>query len=1101
MKDNVRVVLCVGLAVGLLVSGASSLAAEPLAMDLSGSWRFEMDASDKGMGDRWFDRALTDEIKLPGALQAQGFGEDIRVDTAWTSDIVDRSYFDDLRYAPYREIGNIKVPFWLQPDKHYVGAAWYQRDLAIPAGWEDMQVTLVLERPHWNTQVWVDEHECGNGEALGMPHRIDLTDVVAAGRTHRLTVRVDNRVVPNVGPNSHSVSEHTQGNWNGIVGEIQLVATPRVWVEDLQVYPQVKDKTTKLRLRLHNTTGHATRGTLTVGAASYNSETRHQAEPLSRPVELPVGENDVKFDYPLGPDAQLWDEFSPALYRLTVRLVPEARAAPHEKTVTFGLREIGTAGTQFTMNGRTIYLRGTLECCIFPLTGYPPTDVKAWKRIIGICKAHGLNHMRFHSWTPPEAAFVAADELGFYFHVECGSWANQGATVGDGKPLDAWLYREGERLIAEYGNHPSFAMMAYGNEPAGPDSGAKYLGPWVEHFKRLDPRRMYTSAAGWPAVETSEYHVTPDPRIQRWGEGIRSRINALPPETVTDYRDFVAKYKVPVVSHEIGQWCVYPNFAEIAKYTGALKAKNFEIFRDFLRANHMGDQAETFLMASGKLQALCYKEEIESALRTPGFGGFQLLDLHDFPGQGTALVGVLDPFWDSKPYISPAEFHRFCGETVPLARMAKRIFMTDETFTADIEIAHFGPKDIDNTPITWRLLDKNRESVDAGALTLPTIPTGALTPVGSIKLSLGDIAAPQKLVFEVALEGTNYANDWDVWVYSAELPTPTPAAEAIHMARELDNAAIAQLERGGTVLLQLPARWVKTDATIGFSTVFWNTAWTRGQSPHTLGILCDPKHPMFASFPTESHTNWQWWDLIHSSAAMVLDGMPAELRPLVQVIDTWFEARRLAIVFEARVGKGKLVVCSIDLDADLVTRPAARQFRCSLLDYMAGKAFEPKHAVTVEQIRALMTEPLLLGRLGATARADSEQMGHTAENAIDGRPETIWHTQWSPTHDSLPHELVIDLQTPQVLAGLTVLPRQDMSNGRIARCEIYVSTDGQSWGQPIARETWPDTNKRQSVRFAPPVTARYIKLVAIEEVRGKSYTSLAEIDVLLAEPR
>ena len=111
---------------------------------------------------------------------------------------------------------------------------------------------------------------------------------------------------------------------------------------------------------------------------------------------------------------------------------------------------------------------------------------------------------------------------------------------------------------------------------------------------------------------------------------------------------------MPAVVHEMGQWCVYPNFDEVRKYTGPLKPKNFDIFHDSLAEHGMLDQWRDFLRASGKLQALCYKEEIEAALRTPGIGGFELLDLHDFPGQGTALVGVLDPFWESKGYITPA---------------------------------------------------------------------------------------------------------------------------------------------------------------------------------------------------------------------------------------------------------------------------------------------------------------------------------------------------------------------------------------------------------------------------------------------------------------
>ena len=520
--------------------------------------------------------------------------------------------------------------------------------------------------------------------------------------------------------NAHSVSDHTQTNWNGIVGRLELTATQPVWIEDLQLHPDVARRLVQVRGRLGNATGLPGEGDLRLtivppdGAPNIKSRLHVAWTAVGGSFAATV---------PLGEAAPTWDEFRPSLYRVTAILDSgEARSA------TFGLRQIATRGTRFLLNDRPLFLRGTLECCIFPRTGYPPTDEAEWERILRVVRSHGLNHLRFHSWCPPEAAFAAADRLGVYFHIECASWANSGSAVGEGRTLDAWLYREADRILAAYGNHPSFLLMAYGNEPAGPPGrGDDYLGPWVEHFKAKDPRRLYTSAAGWPMIPQNQYHITPTPRIQQWGEGLHSRINGQPPATTADYRDFVRAQAVPVISHEIGQWCVYPNFDEIAKYTGHLKPKNFEIFRTFLESRHMGDQAHDFLMASGKLQAACYKEEIESALRTPGFGGFELLDLHDFPGQGTALVGVLDPFWDSKPYLTPAEFRRFCGPTIPLARLGKRILSTAETLEAAIELSHFGPADLKGRAVHWRLESDAGTVAASGQFARATTPPATCT--------------------------------------------------------------------------------------------------------------------------------------------------------------------------------------------------------------------------------------------------------------------------------------------------------------------------------------------------------------------------------------
>jgi hypothetical protein len=921
-------------------------------MDLSGTWAFELDPEDRGLAEGWHTRTLTHAIQLPGCLQAQGYGYDISVDTPWTGDIHYQAWFTEARYERYRQNGNVKVPFWLQPDKHYIGAAWYHREVVIPETWAGQRVTLIFERPHWETQVWLNHRKLGTADSLSTPHVYDLgTDLVPG--SHRLTIRVDNRLIVNVGPNAHSVSDHTQTNWNGIVGKIELAARSPVWIDDVQVYPEVANRAARVRISLGNVSGHSARGRLQLRARLPGHGELSVPEPVD--VEFGAEGTTVEVYYRLGSKARLWDEFDPAIYVLETELVVTASArayADHHMT-QFGLREVGVDGTQLTINGRKIFLRGTLECCVFPLTGYPPTAVEPWKRIIRICQAHGLNHIRFHSWCPPRAAFVAADELGFYYQVECPAWANQGASLGQGDPLDEWLYEEGRRITQEYGNHPSFMLMAYGNEPGGRIE--EYLTAWVTYWKRKDPRRLHTTAAGWPIVPESDYHSSPEPRSHQWGDGLSARLNAYPPETWTDYRDFVQKLDAPVISHEIGQFCAYPNFAEMPKYTGHLKPRNVEIFCESLSQHHLGDQAQAFLMASGRLQVACYKEDIESALRTPGFAGFQLLDLHDFPGQGTALVGVLDAFWDNKGYTCPDEFRRFCNSTVLLARLARRYWRTSETLSAVIEIAHFGREPLGHVSTAWSLVDDTGTSVAGGSLPPASVVIGNGQRLGTITVPLAGLRPGRRYRLVVGLPGTAFENDWDVWVFADCLDTTAP--DDVLITETLDGFALRQLGSGGKVLFMPRAETVNTTCQLGFSSVFWNTAWTQDQPPHTLGLLCDPEHPAFSAFPTEYHSNWQWWELVHGAAAMPLDHLPPALRPLVQPIDTWFENRRLGLLFEARVNSGKLMVCSMNLRTGLDSRLVARQMRHSLLRYMSLDAFQPQVEVDLQIIQALIRRP------------------------------------------------------------------------------------------------------------------------------------------------
>ncbi len=936
---------------GAVSTSTASAASEDRS--LAGSWRFRLDRLDAGMAERWFERALPDQIELPGSLPERGVGDPVSTNTAWTGGIVDQSWFTAPEYAPYRQPGNVKVPFWLQPEHYYAGVAWFQRDIEVPADWQGRRIVLFLERVHWESRVWVDARLVGANNSLSTPHEYDLGQLPPG--KHTVSLRVDNRRIVDIGENSHGITDHTQGNWNGIVGRIELRTTPLVWIEDLQVYPLAERRTFRVQAHIRNSSGQPGQGMLALdltalGGPEQGNPGRFRPLRLRIPCSWSAPVTDLGWEAPAEdvPGLELWDEFNPRRYQLTATLPNGA-----SKSISFGLRDISTDGTQITLNGHRTFLRGTLECAIFPKTGHPPTDVGEWKRIIGVAQSCGLNLVRFHSYCPPEAAFVAADELGFYFQVET-CWANQSTTIGDGKPVDQWVYDETDRILKYYGNHPSFILMPHGNEPGGKNADA-YLAKWVAHYKALDPRRLWTSGSGWPQLSENQFQVTPDPRIQGWGQGLGSRINARPPETATDYRDYIAARKVPVISHEIGQWCVYPNFDEMKKYTGYLKPRNFEIFRDTLKAQGMLDLARDFLLASGKLQALCYKEDIESALRTPGMGGFELLDLHDFPGQGTALVGVLDPFWEEKGYVTAAEFSRFCNSTVPLARLKKRVFTTDELLTAELEVAHFGPAPLANVAPTYQLVGDDGKVRFRGQLTAQDVPVGNGVRLSPLNLDLRGLPAPSRYKLVVGLSGTPYANDWDIWVYPAE--APTRSLSDVRVTAEFDDVAQAHLRAGGKLLLTIPGPRVRNfDAApekLGFSSIFWNTAWTGRQAPTTLGILCDPKHPALAEFPTDFHSNWQWWYLIHRAGALRLDLLPQELKPIVRVIDDWVTARPLGLVIEGKVGSGKVVICGFDLTRD-ADDPVSRQMRTSLLDYMASQNFMPKIDLTAGQIGSLI---------------------------------------------------------------------------------------------------------------------------------------------------
>ncbi|MEJ2194664.1 MAG: glycoside hydrolase family 2 TIM barrel-domain containing protein [Ignavibacteriaceae bacterium] len=911
-------------------------------ISLKGTWRFQTDPEDIGVKQNWYQSILTHAINLPGSMRDNNKGDEVTLNTKWTGSIYDSSWYFRPDMAEYRRKENLKFPFWLTPNRHYIGVAWYQREVEFPADWEGKNIELFLERPHWETTLWVDSIKIGMQNSLSTPHRYDLSKILTPG-SHIISIRVDNRIKKiNVGPDSHSITDQTQGNWNGIIGDVCLKSTSPVFFDDIKLFTNIEDKSVKADIILNNITGKDVSAKITLNAKSFNSKKEQTVEPLVKEINVTKGKSNIEIIYPMGENVQLWDEFNPALYKMIAVLSDESGNSD-EQEIQFGMRSFSINGTRFEINNRPIFLRGTVENCVFPKTGYPPTDVDSWERVFTICRKHGLNHMRFHSWCPPEAAFIAADKLGFYLHVEGPSWANHGVTLGDGLPIDQYIYDETDRILDAYGNHPSFCMMAYGNEPAGRNQ-AEYLGKLVNHWKAEDNRRVYTSASigrSWPLVTESQFIVRSEPRGLPWKER---------PESMFDYYSRIENYSVPYVVHEMGQYCVFPNFKEINKYTGVYKAKNFELFQEELEKHHMGDQAEDFVLASGKLQVLCYKSEIEAALRTPHLAGIQLLSLNDYSGQGTALVGVLDAFWDEKEYISTPEFKQFFGPTVPLARIPKFVFKNDETFHAVLEVFHFGSHPLKNIATQWKVTDSNRTIIAQGTLMGRDIPIDNCTPLGAINVPLSQITKAEKLNLEVFVD--NHINSWDFWVYPEEHTVENNTD--IYFTNKFDEKTKSILQNGGEVFLNA-AGIVENgkDVIQYFRPVFWNTSWFKMRPPHTTGILCDPKHPVFAYFPTEFHSNLQWWEILDRQQVMNLEFFPPEFKPLIQPIDTWFLNRRLALLFETMVERGKLVVCSADLQNNLNERPAARQLLFSIIKYMLSDKFNPKYKVDYATVAEL----------------------------------------------------------------------------------------------------------------------------------------------------
>lgn len=1053
------------LATLLWVAASCGHAADVL--DLSGTWQFALDREDQGVAQGWHRGPLPDRIKLPGILNAQGYGDEISTQTLWVLSLYDKNWHLRDGYSAYARAGNVKVPFLAQPQRHYLGAAWYGREVMVPPAWRGKRVVLFLERPRWGSTVWIDGREVAGSRSLVAEHTVDL-GLLAPGR-HRISVRVDSRMLMDYRPDSHSISDSLGMSWNGIVGKLELRATTPVYIDDAQVFPRVSDRSALVRLRIGNAGGKAGAGSVTANGRRIAVRWREDGGELAFRVQYPK-------------NAQTWDEWNPALQKLALRL--QGPGADDARQLRFGFVEIKAVGKQILVNGRPAFFRGTHDGGGFPLTGHPPFDVASWKKIFEINKAWGINHVRFHSFNPPEAAFAAADEVGIYLQAEPGMWN----AVSPGTPMEAMLYEESERMLRAFGNHPSFLLFSPSNEPKGNWKAA--FDKWIAHYRERDPRRLYTNGTGHTEPVVPELDKGTDfLAVQRIGpKPLRNKGGWFG----RDYAASLEGIDVPVITHEIGQWIAYPDFKVIDKFTGYLRPGNYEIFRDSAREHGLADKSGEFALASGAFQLACYKEEIEAALRTRGITGYQLLDLHDYLGQGTALVGLLDAFWEPKGYATPEGFRRFNGETVTLARLGRRTLSSAEHLVAPVEIAHYGKDALRAARPWWKIVDAAGNPVREGRFAALDIATGKNTVLGKIDADLSGLPAPRAYRLVVGVDDTGIENDWNFWLYPSQVDTGVPAGVVITHAWDEAERLLAE----GARVLYMPPKadldW--TSPPLADVPVFWNRLMSPGWG-RMLGTWVDKAHPALAGFPTASHHDWQWSELVAGARAMNLDRLPRGLQPIVQPIDDWNRNYKLGLLFEAQVGKGRLMVSTADLANRLDERLVARQLRRSVLDYMASPAFAPSTRIAPDEFRSVLFDTRVMKKLGATASGWPD-----AARAIDGDPNTFALLKGASPRP----QTALTIAFPQAVPfdGLVLMPRQNHRDheGDVRELSVQVSDDGQAW-----REVWRSELKSsfdpQAIRFKQAVRARQLRLVPLSGFGADSTSAFADVAVSYTGPK
>lgn len=851
---------------------------------------------------------------------------------------------DTISHAKKTARNNDRATGFLTDHYSYEGYAWFSREFTLTPEDSSRELSLYLERTRM-TEVFVDGEKIGSGKSLSAPHVFPLPELNAG--VHTLAVRVANVGYPTGG--GHMTSPDTQTNWLGITGRIEILSRPAAHIDEIMVFPDCETGSIDVAF---SATGD---GVVSVFVQGCRAQEANVKKGLNKIIYSPEKK------------LPLWDEFEPNVFTLSLTFNGE------EQLIPFGYRKFTHEDLKLYINGNETFLRGKHDGMVFPLTGFAPTDVSEWERVLGIAKAYGINHYRFHTCCPPEAAFTAADRLGIYLQPELPFW---GTIPDEINEEQQYLIDEGFRMLAAFGNHPSFAMMSLGNELWG---SKEVLNKILRGYREFDDRHLYTDGS-------NNFQFVPDvldevdflsgvrlshDRLYRGSYAMcdaplghiqtdvpnscHNYDTIIKPETVSgdsaaggkiliQYGTGVKEVDadgseglipdVPVISHEIGQYETYPDYRELSHYTGSIEADNIAIYRERAEEKHLLGYADDFFRASGALAVQCYKAELETALRSANLSGFQLLDLQDFPGQGTALVGVLNSLMESKGLISPSDWRSFCAATAVLAEFKSFVFSAKDEISFGVTIFNIDPRFCEKA--VQYTIAKGNDVVKTGEIEI--IGNGRVRRIGNVSLSRKEISAPEKLHLRLEIGGTEIHNDYDFWIYpknDVEITAEkiTVNGKTVYLA-ETAEKAVEHLNKGEKAIV-IPSAEGKLPAT--YCTDFWCYPMFRSISESmgkpvatgTLGCLIDESHPALAHFPTEFFSTPQWFAPVMHAHCESLDG--TEIEPIVWAIDNPHRAERFGILYE----RDGLVYCTVRL-SEISDTPEGKQLAYSLAEYVGG---------------------------------------------------------------------------------------------------------------------------------------------------------------------
>lgn len=902
----------------LLMISAVCHAADRPRIDLDGQWDFQLDPQNVGQSERWFDQQsqFTNTIRVPGTWEAQGYGEHSGI----------------LRHQ-------------------YAGAAWYRRNLAIPAEWNSKLVILHIGGAHRLTRLFVNGIDFGEHAGFNAPYSYDITRAVRFGQDNLIALRVENPTFDVQTSPDKQIPKLPVGmvdyiaNWGGIYGDVAVEAQNHTHIESVLVTSDT-DK--------HIAAFHIKLATDEVNSASVRISIPG-AEPVTSTVAEPSKETALEVSLP--DDAPLWSPDHPELLTATIQLLQHGIEID-SVTQRFGFRRISTRGNVLLLNGKPLYLRAFGDDDVEVLNGFPPSSPDVCLKRMQLAKSFGFNAVRFHSMTPPECYFKAADQVGILIMAELPAAYTQFFFAHRD-----FLRSELVNTLTAYRNHPSLLSLAFGNEfnlrwlPTDADRNTMMaaLADFYKLAKQLAPATLIMSNDGFDLRPTDMVSVSTAP----------------PPDR-------------PTVRHEFGGYlCSLPDPGLIDRFTGVMIPTWLEAKKQWIADNKLDSAYPQYLKNSIRLQQLGRKFQIERTRADHTVTGYDYWLLVDYPGgtgEGDSWEeGWFDYLWN--PKVSPEQGHELNSAVLPLidAGVDERTLWSSESRHIGVSISNYGDEGITNGVLSWTLT-ANGDQLDGGEFHGVNVPLGSVEKVGQIVLRAPQDEHPQKLELTTTIKSrsTSNTNHWEFWVFPAgKLLVPSPrqitvntewpelhrvypwlkessgrsSPDGLLITDKLDHIALAHLRSGGSVLLAMKQQ---PDAQgIAFFPA----------SGGAMGTLI-PDSAALGDFPNDGFADLQFEDLLNGASPLPVDGWPIQLTPILGVIRTTsgFLSKQkglshAAYIFEVQAHGGKLLVTSPGLwnhyDED---HPAAIYLFDRLLRYATSDRFAPVVQLSDELLQRVQAE-------------------------------------------------------------------------------------------------------------------------------------------------